>query len=127
MRGLWEIPIVRKITSLKNLDPCHRRRIKRLKRIFREEGRIPLETSIQEMKYLLKLEAGRRRYRRRRSLLKELLRKKTPEMRESLRELEKALISMYPSVDEVLGSLARKRGDEREEVKGNEEGSHTNG
>jgi hypothetical protein len=39
-----------------------------MKALFRKEGRIPLEASIQEVKYLHKLEGGRKRYRWRKGL-----------------------------------------------------------
>jgi len=61
-------PIMKKIMSMKNLSSSQRGRLNWLKEVFRKEGRIPLGTSTQEMKYLFRLETGRRRYRRSRHL-----------------------------------------------------------
>jgi len=66
MMECYDMPIMRKITSQKNLSPRERERLNRLKKIFREEGIIPPDTSLQEMRYLLRLEAGRKRYQRNR-------------------------------------------------------------
>ena len=93
-------PIMRKITSMKNLSPCQRERLNRLKGIFRKEGRIPLGTSTQEIKYLYKLEAGRRLYWWRRQL-SPVHKKRTPEERKSLKELDEALKEEYPPWDEL--------------------------
>ena len=95
-------PIMKKITSMKNLTPCQRRRLARLKETFRREGRIPLGTSTQEMKYLFRLEAGRRRYRRRRHLFftdNEMPPQKTP---------------WDCNIEEALALLSRKRNEQNE-------------
>lgn len=94
-------PIMRKISSRKNLSPRERERLNWLKGIFRREGRIPLGTSLQEMRYLLRLEAGRKRYRWR----------KRPSISER-KEWEAAMRSAYPSLDrpieEIFASMSNK-------------------
>jgi hypothetical protein len=101
-------PIVRKINSMKNLSPCQRRRLNWLKEVFRKEGRIAPGTSGQEVKYLYRLEAGRRRYRWR----------KRPSISEQ-KEWEEARKKADPysnfSIEEILANLSRKR-DEQNEV-----------
>lgn len=88
-------PIMEKIASLKNLSPCQRRRLNRLKQIFRRENRIPPETSLQEMKYLFGLESRRRYYQRKRHLFP-FTQRRTPEKRKELKELWESLESAYP-------------------------------
>jgi len=94
-------PIMEKITCQKNLSPCQRRRLNRLKEIFRKEGRIPLETSLQEMRYLLRLEAVRKRYRRNRWAT-------IPNQR----DWKEATKSVDPhsdcTIEEILAQLARQ-------------------
>ena len=108
MMRCYDIPIMRKITSQKNLSPRERERLTRLKEIFRKENRIPPETSRQEMKYLFRLEAGRKRYRER----------KKPSIFEWM-EWQEARKKADPysnfSIEEILANLSRKR-DEQNEV-----------
>jgi len=99
--GGYDIPIMRKITSQRNLSPCQRERLKGLKERFRKEGIIPYGTSLQEMRYLLRLEAGRKRYRVRRG---------HPFL--SGKEWQEAMKRTYPSwdrpIEEILESMSRK-------------------
>jgi len=102
-----EKPIMRKITSIKKLSPCERTRLKRLNERFRGEGMIPLGTSRFEIKYLYRLERGRRRYQWR----------KRPSIFER-KEWEEAKNSADPSCDqmieEILASMGRKKGEQSE-------------
>jgi hypothetical protein len=111
MRTLGGLPITRKITSLKRLSPCERMRLKDLKEIFREEGRIPLGTSRFEVKYLYRLERGRRRY----------LCRKRPSLSE-LKEWEEARKKVDPyanlSLDEILALLGREKDEQGEGSQG---------
>jgi hypothetical protein len=106
--GCYDLPIMRKIKSQKNLSPCQRERLKGLKERFKKEGIIPPETSLQEVRYLYRLEAGRRRYRWR----------KRPSISEQ-KEWEEARKEADPysnfSIEETLANLSRKR-DEQNEV-----------
>ena len=105
----YDIPIMRKITSQRNLSPCQRRRLKRLAEIFRKEGRIPPESSFQEMRYLLRLETARRGYRRKRCL-----------QFYNRIALEAAQKRADPSCDqpieEILAPMARKKDEQQEEA-----------
>jgi hypothetical protein len=107
MKTLGGLPIIRKITSLRSLPPCERRRLKALKEIFREEGRIPLGTSRQEVKYLYRLEAGRKRYRwRKRPSISERM-----EWEETRREADPY---SNRSIEEILTSLSGRRPEQDE-------------
>jgi hypothetical protein len=111
MRTLGGLPITRKIMFLKTLSPGERSRLKRLKEIFKTEGRIPLGTSIQEMKYLFRLESRRRYYQRRRHLFR-FAQRRTPEKKKELKELWETLESAYPpweTFEEDLEPLSEKR------------------
>ena len=95
------IPMMGKITSMKELAPFQQKRLKDLKEIFRKEGRIPLGTSIQEMKYLFRLETSKRHYQRRRQLAP-VIKKRTPDKSKYLKEWKEALESAYPSWDHTI-------------------------
>ena len=107
MREVGGRPIWRKITSMKKLSSNEQRRLKRLKEIFRKEGRIPPGTSRFEVKYLYRLEAGRRRHQW----------KKRPTISEQ-EELEEAKKIADPSrdrtIEEILASMARKKDEQGE-------------
>lgn len=60
------IPIGRKITSLKELIPRERMRLKGLIQILKTEGRIPPGTSFWEVRYLVKKEREWQRQQRKR-------------------------------------------------------------
>lgn len=102
MREIGGIPIVRKIRSVRDLSPSERSRLKRLKEIFRKEGRIPPGTSLQEMRYFYRIQAGRRRYQWR----------KGPSILER-KEWEEARKRTDPysnlSIEEILAQLAGKK------------------
>lgn len=122
------MPIVRKITSMKNLFPSERRRLKRLREILRKERRIPLETSFQERKYLLRLEAGRNRYQRRRQRMKmemEMWERMGERPTSSIEEILDLLRD--PSPTSIVDMSEAEGGTQGEEVKGDEEGTHANG
>jgi hypothetical protein len=93
-------PITRKIRSMKSLWPWERRRLERLKEIFRKEGMLPRETTFWERRYLLRLERARRRYWSKRRFHK----RKTPEMRRRLKEWREALERIYPPLPNVEDS-----------------------
>jgi hypothetical protein len=116
MREIGGIPIVRKITSIKNLSPGEQRRLKRLKEIFTKEGRSPLGTSMQEMKYLFRFEARRKSYQRRRHLFR-FTQRRTPEKKKELKELWETLESAYPpweTFEEELEPLSERRPEQNE-------------
>lgn len=105
---MWEYccpPVMRRIASVKNLLPSQRRRLKRLNEIFKEEGRLPLSTSVQEMRYLFRLEANRRRYRKKRWV--------RFHSRKEWKEWEEAVKRDNPLLDrpieEILDLMTRKR------------------
>jgi len=102
MKECYDIPIMRKITSQKNLSPRERERLKGLKEIFRKEGIIAPGTSFQEMRYLLRLEAGRKRYmgRKRPSIL---------EWKEWQESMKKANPLWDRPIEEILEVSARKK------------------
>lgn len=61
-----DIPITKKITTLKELIPRERMRLKRLTHILKTEGRIPREVSPWEMRYLQKKQREWQRQQRKR-------------------------------------------------------------
>ena len=91
---------MKKITSLKQLPLGEQFRMGKLKEIFKEEGRIPLGTSLQEVRYLLRLKKGRRRYHQRKSLPTEA------EQREWRERMKTAFPGEEESVEEILASLS---------------------
>jgi hypothetical protein len=98
---------MRRITSLKNLLPSQRRRLKRLNEIFKEEKRIPPGTSLFEMKYLYRLERGRKRYQWRK-------RPSISQFKEWLEAKKKIDPFSNLSIEEILASMARRKDEQGE-------------
>ena len=98
MRKVGGTPIGEKITSMRSLAPCQRRRLKRLRDILRKEGILSMGISVWEKRYLLKRERERQRRRRR---------QEEGMARVRWEQARQARTLTQPSLEELLKMLAQ--------------------
>lgn len=124
MRELRGLPITKEITSLKNLNRDQQKRLKQIVEIFKKENRIPLGISLQEKRYLYKLQKRRRYYLRRKQQLKlrqEAFRRELQELAE--RRKSSSLEELSPIQRRIAAMLEEASKQSIEEIFGISEGA----